>query len=132
MSELLDTHILLWWLEDARRLSRAQSRAVSRASAARPLLVSEISFWEVACLMERGRIRLSRPLRDWLEEATAPPLVRRCGISPTVIAEMVALPGTQDWDPADRIIVATARVHAAKLVTADQRVIASGLVPTIA
>ena len=131
VSDLLDTHILLWWLAEPRRLSRSQTRAISKASAERPLLISEISLWEVASLVERGRIRLNRPLRDWLEEASAPPLVRRCGISPAVVAEMVALAGTLDWDPADRIIVATARVHGARVLTADRRMIESHLVATV-
>lgn len=131
MSEVLDTHVLLGWLGGTGRLTRAQSRAISRAGPDRPLLVSDITLWEIAVLEERGRIRLNRPLRDWLDQATAPPLVRRCSITPAIVAEMVALHGTRDWDPADRLIVATARVHGAKLLTTDRRIIESGLVPVI-
>jgi PIN domain nuclease of toxin-antitoxin system len=72
---------------------------------------------------------LDRPLREWLEQATALPLVRRVEISPAVAAEVAALPATFQRDPADRIIVATARVLGAKLVTSDRAIIASKLVP---
>lgn len=131
MIHLLDTHILVRWLEDEGRLSAGQRRAILRATPDNPLLLSEISLWEVASLVERERIRIDRPLRDWLEAATAPPLVRRCGISASVAAEMIALAGTRDWDPADRIIVATARVHGARLITSDKRIVDADLVPTV-
>jgi len=128
---LLDTHVLLWWLEGGRRLSRAQKRVVDRASPDAPLHVSDISLWEVAVAYELGRIKLRLPLRDWLEAAVAPPLVVRAGISPAVAAEVAMLPVTFHRDPADRILVATARVLGATLVTSDERIADAGLVPTI-
>ena len=78
-----------------------------------------------------GRIRLSLPLREWLERATAPPRVRRCGISPAIAAEVVSFPQSFPRDPADRIIVATARVLGATLLTSDGRIIDSEMVPTL-
>lgn len=132
MKALLDTHILLWWLGSNPRLSSAQQELLDRATAEEPLLVSEISLWEIATLHSLGRIELALPLRDWLEKATAPPLVHRCGISPAVAAEVAALPDAFHRDPADRILVATARVRGAKLLTQDQRIIKAGVVETIA
>ncbi|MGH9465625.1 MAG: type II toxin-antitoxin system VapC family toxin [Thermoanaerobaculia bacterium] len=123
MKALLDTHVLLWWLEGGKRLSRAQQRLVRQVSPERPLWVSDISPWEIATLWQLGRLRLSLPLRDWLERATAPPLVQRCGITPAVAAEVAALPASLPRDPADRILVATARVLGATLVTRDRRLI---------
>lgn len=131
MSVLLDTHVLLFWLGGDPRLTRAQSRAIENASADEPLLVSDISLWEVSTLVSLGRIRLRRPLRDWLEAAVAPPLVRRVSVSPAVAAEVAELPDTFHRDPADRIIVATARTAGAAVATADTRIIDSGLVETI-
>ena len=66
-------------------------------------------------------------LSEWLERAVAPPLVERCTITPAVAAEVAALPATFHRDPADRILVATARVHGATLLTADERIRAAGL-----
>jgi len=74
---------------------------------------------------------MSLPLREWLDRVTAPPLVRRLDLSPAVAAEVPALAATYDWDPADRIIVATARVHGLRLLTSDQRISKSKLVPVV-
>ena len=128
MITLLDTHVLIWWLTDSARLSPAQREAIASASAASPLLVSGISLWEVATLHSLGRVRLSVPLRDWLEAAVAPPLVRLHGISPAIAAELAALPDSFHRDPADRILVATARVLGATLLTQDRRIVEAGLV----
>ncbi len=131
MTALLDTHILIWWLNGSRRLSPAQREVVAAASAESPLLVSDVSLWEVATLQRLGRIRLSITLRAWLDKAVAPPLVRRYGISPAIAAELATLPDTFQRDPADRILVATARVFGATLLTQDRRIIDSALVDTL-
>ena len=132
MKALLDTHILLCWHGDRDRLSRQQREAIASANADSPLLVSDISLWEVAMLHELGRIRLAIPLREWLEKAVARPLVRRQGISPAVAAELASLPDCFYRDPADRILVATARVTGATLLTRDRRIVESQLVDTLA
>lgn len=131
MIVLLDTHILLWWLAEDRRLSKAQRRALGRAGDETPALVSDVSLWEIAMLHELKRIELDLPLREWLERAVAPPLVRLQRITPAVAAEVAALPASFHRDPADRLIVATARVVGATLMTSDDRLHAAGLVPTL-
>ena len=131
MRALLDTHILILWLNDPTRLSPAQRQVLAAADREAPVLVSDISLWEVATLHSLGRIQLSLPLRDWLEKAVAPPLVRRQDMSPAVAAESASLPDTFHRDPADRILVATARVLGATLLTQDRRIITSGLVETL-
>ena len=131
MKALLDTHVLLWWLEDADRLSAEHKKVLWEASQDHPLLLSDISLWEIATLHGLGRIRLDLPLREWLESASAPPLVSRCPITPAVAAEVASLPDTVPRDPADRIIIATSRVFGATLLTADQRIIDAKVVPTL-
>ena len=131
MTALLDTHILIWWLNDSNRLSPAQQEVVASASAESPLLVSDISLWEVATLHSLGRIQLTIPLRVWLDKAVAPPLVRRRGISPAIAAELATLPDSFQRDPADRIIVATARIFGATLLTQDRRIVDAALVNTL-
>ena len=91
MTALLDTHILIWWLNDSNRLSPNQQEVVASASAESPLLVSDISLWEVATLHSLGRIQLTIPLRAWLDKAVAPPLVRRHGISSAIAAELATV-----------------------------------------
>jgi PIN domain nuclease of toxin-antitoxin system len=132
MKALLDTHVLLEWLAESPRLSAAQRKVVEAANGENPLNVSDISLWEIATLNELGRIRLDRPLREWLEAAVAPPLVHRVGISPAIAAEVAALPASFHRDPADRIIVASARVLGARLLTRDQRIRRARIVTTIA
>ena len=131
MTALLDTHILIWWLNGSKRLSPAQQEVVAAASAESPLLVSDISLWEVATLHSLGRIQLTIPLRAWLDKAVAPPLVRRLGISPAIAAELATLPDSFQRDPADRILVATARVFGATLLTQDRRIVDAALVNTL-
>ena len=131
MTALLDTHVLIWWLNDRERLSPAQREVVESAGTQSPLMVSDISLWEVATLHGLGRIRLTLPLREWLDKAVAPPLVRRHGISPAIAAELAALPDSFHRDPADRILVATARVLGATLLTNDRRIVDAALVDTL-
>ncbi len=131
MTALLDTHVFIWWLNDRERLSPAQREVVESAGSQNPLLVSDISLWEVATLHGLGRIRLTLPIREWLDKAVAPPLVRRHGISPAIAAELAALPDSFHRDPADRILVATARVLGATLLTQDRRIVDAALVNTL-
>ena len=83
-------------------------------------------------LYDLERIRLTLPLREWLDKAVAPPLVLRHGITPAIAAELASLPESFHRDPADRILVATARILGATLLTRDQRIIDSELVDTLA
>jgi len=131
MSFLLDTHIVVWWFEKNPRLSAAQEEALASADPKSPLFVSDISLWEISTLTSLGRLRLQLPLRDWLERAVSPPLVRRIGISPAIAAEVASLPDSFHRDPADRLLVATARILGATLLTADNRIIDSGLTLTL-
>ena len=131
MSVLLDTHVLLWWFDDHERLSTAQRDIINAVDSKSALLVSDISLWEIATLQSLGRIRLLIPLREWLDKATAPPLVQRHGISPAVAAEVAALPASFHRDPVDRILVATARVLGVTLLTQDRRIIDAALVDTV-
>ena len=131
MKPLLDTHVLLDWLSGSPAMAEAHRRVIEGADADSPLWVSDITLWEIATLHSLGRIELDIPLRDWLERATAPPLVRRAGITPAVAAEVAALPDSFHRDPADRIIVSTARVFGATLLTRDRRIRDAGLVPVL-
>ena len=84
--------------------------------------VSAISCWEVAKLVESGRLVLPSPTLEWLEQALAYPGVRLLDLSPQIAAESTSLPGEFHRDPADQIIVATARVFGCPLLTADDKV----------
>ena len=128
---VLDTHVLIWWVDGDKRLSKNQRRLLSRLDVGPPALVPDIALWEVATLHELNRIKLSLPLREWLDRATAFPLVECAPITPAVATDVAALPSWFHRDPADRIIVATTRVHGARLLTNDQRIIDADLVETV-
>jgi PIN domain nuclease of toxin-antitoxin system len=130
VSFVLDTHVLLQWQDASGSLNESHRDVIERVRGTEPLLISDISLWETATLYELGMIVLDVPLKEWLERATAPPLVRLVDISPDIAAEVASLPSTFHRDPADRIIVATARVLGATLLTADERIVGSGLVET--
>lgn len=131
MKALLDTHVLVWWLSENPQLSAGQREVIASANEQSPLLVADISLWEVATLFSLDRLQSQVPLRAWLEMAVAPPLVRRCSVSPAIAAELAMLPDSFHRDPADRILVATARVLGATLLTQDRRIIEAGLVDTL-
>lgn len=131
MRALLDTHVLVWWLGQDRRLSPRQAEILNNVDPEEPLLVAGISLWEIATLSELGRLEFQIPIRDWLEQAVAPPLVQLVPITPAIAAEVAALPESFHRDPADRILVASARVLGATLLTQDRPIVESGLVPTI-
>jgi PIN domain nuclease of toxin-antitoxin system len=132
LKALLDTHILLWWLGGDPRLSDAQREVLEAASEEEPLWLSDITLWEIANLVALRRIKLELPLRDWLDRAAAPPLVQCLPITPAVAAEVADLPSTFHRDPADRIIVASARVLGATLLTQDGRILEAAVVSTLA
>lgn len=131
MKALLDTHVLLHWVLGDPRLSKTHKEVIDRATPDAPLWVSDITLWETATLYSLGRVKLDLPLRDFLERAITPPLVQRVNISPTIAAEVAALPDSFHRDPGDRVIVATARVLGATLLTQDQRIVDAGLVRTL-
>lgn len=118
---VLDTHIWIWWVHGDPRLTQAQTSVISAAEAT-GIGVSAISCWEVAKLVEYKRLVLPSPTREWLDQALSYPGVRLLSLSPEVAAESTELPGEFHKDPADQIIVATARVYGAPLVTVDEKI----------
>jgi len=94
--------------------------------------VSAISCWEVAKLVERGRLALPHPLEEWFALALNYPGVRLLGLSPEVAAASTRLPGNFHRDPADQIIVATARLMYCSLVTSDRKLLSYEHVQTVA
>jgi len=127
---VLDTHTWVWWVHDAQRLSPAQTQAL-QANESDVIGVSAISCWEIAKLVERGRIELSCPLMEWFEQALSYPGVYLLDLTPEIAIESTQLPGEFQRDPADQIIVATARVYGCPLVTADGRILKYPHVTTI-
>lgn len=118
---LLDTHVWVWWVHGDPRLT-AEYAEVLASNEAGGLGVSAISCWEVAKLVEYRRLVLPIPTEHWLDQALSYPGVRLLELTPRIAVESTSLPGEFHRDPADQILVATARVLGCPLVTADEKI----------
>ena len=123
MSCLLDTHVLIWAIADDRRLGAAARAAIEEATQTDRAAVSAITPWEIALLVEKGRLRLGREVQSWIDAALALPGLVLAPIEPAIAIDSVRLPGDFHADPADRFIVSTARHLDAPLVTADSAIL---------
>jgi PIN domain nuclease of toxin-antitoxin system len=123
---LLDTHVWLWLVGGSEPLSRPVLSAVEGAARRGRIRVSAISVWEVAMLEAKGRIRLAKGCLAWTQEALAAPGTSLVPLTPEIAVESSRLPGDFHGDPADRILVATARLLGAALLTRDERILAYG------
>lgn len=118
---LLDTHIWIWWIQEHPALPKSL-RDRLEAEQATGICVSVFSCWEVAMLASQQRIRLPIATLEWLEAALTRPGTRLLDLTPEITVESTQLPGTFHRDPADQIIVATARIHDLALVTLDAKI----------
>ncbi len=121
---VLDTHIWLWWLSSPEKLSEAAAKSIDYESKSGQVYISSISAWEVAMLVARGRLELSIDVSDWLAVSESFPFIRFIPVDNRIALQSVRLPGVMHNDPADRIIVATALVMNASVVSADRKIIA--------
>lgn len=125
---VLDTHAWVWWLTKPEKLGKQAARVLAKAPR---IGVPGICVWEVAMKAEANKLRFDRPYDAWLEEALA--LDARVQLLP-LAAEVAILAVKLPWDhgdPADRMIVATARAYNSPLVTADERIRDSKLVKCV-
>jgi PIN domain nuclease of toxin-antitoxin system len=127
---LLDTHIVIRYFSNHKKLSREQSRIIADAERRGECLgVCAFSLLEIVTLVE-GRRQLGVGVKELFHEFDTNPLIRIIPLTTEVALEMAVM-GDSLRDPADRVIVATARVHGLRLLTADQRIIDSRLVPVV-
>ena len=117
---VLDTHVLVWLLGGDRRLGPSSRALIADASRGAGAVFSAISGREIAMLVAEGRLALDRDVLVWLEAVARLPGLGVHPLSPVVSVDSTRLPGDLHGDPADRLIVATARHVGAPLVTADR------------
>jgi PIN domain nuclease of toxin-antitoxin system len=119
---VLDTNAWILTVESPDKLP-ADVLATVMDLANAPLGLSAISPWEVAKKVSLGKLDLSLPLRPWVHRATKQEGITMLPLSTEVSLEANTLPGTFHRDPADQIIVATARLYKATLITSDKRIL---------
>ena len=122
MPMLLDTHAWVWWVTEDRRLSRRAKAAIVDAVADQDLWISLISVWEVAKKVEKRQLVLDRPVDQWLDEAMTVHGLGVWEITRPILVHSCELPQPFHGDPADQILVATARRQGAVMVTKDQQI----------
>lgn len=127
---LLDTNAWLWALDSTEKLPR-KVRSVLQKPANLPLGLAAISPWEIAKKESKGLLQLSVPVRQWVQRAIQAPFIELMPLSVDISLESSHLPGSFHKDPADQIIVATARVHDLVLISSDSRILAYPHVKTL-
>lgn len=135
MRILLDTHVLVWLLEDSERIGEPVHAQIQQAADEDCLFVSAITPWEISMLVARERLRLGQDVAEWLGAALSLPGIRLEPLSPAIAVASTRLPWEVHPDPADRILLATARHLDATLITADQQILdygAQGFVKCVA
>lgn len=118
---LIDTHVLLWWLSNPEQLSKKATRAIEETISDNTIYVSSISAWEITMLVEKKRLVLTMGVKDWIIRSEALPFIKYVPVNNSIAIKSVQLQGNIHNDPADRIIVATALLMNAQLVTKDER-----------
>lgn len=123
---VIDTHVLIWAVQDDRRLGEQSRKIIDEMTRQSRILISAITPWEIAMLAEKGRIALGDDVGRWIDKVIALPGVQVAPLEVSIAVGSVRLPGDFHADPADRMIVATARFHQVPLMTADQAILDYG------
>lgn len=128
MKYLLDTHAWIWWNQSEERLTQRVKDIISGQN---ELYLSDISAWEFCKLVEKGKIEISVDTHFWVNEALKMKSLKTIRMTPEITCQSTLLPQPFHNDPADQIIVATARVIGATLLSKDERIINYKHVKTI-
>jgi len=129
MKFLLDTHVLIWWYLSPDRLSSEYEALITGVEKKGDQVgVSIISLWESGLLAKINRLQLNASIHQWFEKMAQESLIDILPLSVDVVLESLLLAEEFPKDPADRFIVATARVHGLKLLTQDEKIRKSGQV----
>ncbi|MBL7686301.1 MAG: type II toxin-antitoxin system VapC family toxin, partial [Deltaproteobacteria bacterium] len=118
----------IWWVNDPNKFSQKALKAIHAAD---QLGVSIFSAWEVAILVNKGRLAISLDLDDWIHSALSFEKIKPLEINIDILLQSTRLPGNLHSDPADRIIVATAKHHSCPLITKDSKLMEYPNVETI-
>ena len=123
MKYLLDTHVWIWWHMSPQKLSQKVKRLIGNTKRYNEILLSAISPWEFSKLLEKKRIGISCEPEDWINRALDLPKLRLVPLSPALAYRSTVLPQPFHDDPADQIIVATAREENATILTKDEKIL---------
>ena len=128
MKVILDTHMWVWWLLPGSPLPDRERMALDRIATDNGILLPAICLWEAQMLHRKKRIELPVPFPTWLRRATSADMLNVLPLNADTVVAVNDLPAGFHGDPADRMIVATARVHDLSLATHDDAIRKSRLV----
>lgn len=128
---VLDTHVIIWDALAPERLSDRAREAIAQANQNEGMIICDISLWEIAMLLQKGRVRVAVDMLTFINLLLQANKTIVPAITPQVATLAVQLPSEINQDPADRLIAATTLAHQATLVTADHNLQAAGLIPTL-
>ncbi len=120
---LLDTCAVIWTGENEKMASAAVAELDQSHDRSEPVYVSAITAWELGILGSRGRYRFTMPVTDWFDLYMERSRSSLADLSPNTLIASSFLPGNPPNDPADRIIIATARQHGYRIMTRDEKVL---------
>lgn len=131
MNYLLDTHVWIWANAAPDQLTRKQRNLLASPPENASFLLSSISLWEICKLAEKGRIDFFEDLEQWVESALDMPNLKVVPLDFRIFFKSTTLPQPFHNDPADQMIVATARFHDATILTQDQQMLDYRFVKTL-
>lgn len=120
---VLDTHSWIWWISSPGELSAAGRKAIDSAAGQSAIYVSSISVWEISSLVQRKRLRLTVDVKDWISRCEALPFLNFVPVDNLIAFNANRLVDYAHRDPADRMIIATAELLAATVITRDQKIL---------
>lgn len=132
---LLDTHVACWAVLDADRIKPATRKTIEEALGAEKLAIADITLWEIAMLIQRRRLIVTLPHQQWIQQVVESLQLHVIPMTSQIVGDSVQLPENFHADPADQLIVATARCMNATLVTRDEKILSwakSGFVKILA
>jgi PIN domain nuclease of toxin-antitoxin system len=119
---LLDTHVWIWYVIGSNEINKSLRKEIGDAIKNNNIYIAAISLWEISMLASRRRVILEMPCLEWIKNAINYTHAKILQLSPEIAVESSNLPDSFHDDPADRLIVATARVEALIIVTRDKRI----------
>lgn len=130
-SMLFDTHVLVWDFLTPNQLSQPAREAFATASKSGTVLAASISLWEIAMIVQKGKIQIEVDCERFIQSILAARKITVVPLTPNIATRSVQLPRSINKDPSDRLIVATALAENVPLVTADQNLRKAKIIPTI-
>lgn len=128
---VLDTHVLIWWVDVPNKLSKKARKAIEEEKFKKGILISSISVFEINILVKKNKLELISNPGAWLGKIESLPFIKFIPVDNKIAADSVNLPDFYHKDPADRIIIATALNEGVKLITADKKILNYPLVQSI-